>query len=168
MARMTTKTDFNEERCLSGHPLVSPEPPLLSTVLGSWVAVCLWNPGTKTGAASRRLYPAPKIEEEATAGFGNISLRWPMHLALERDANQRAQGAARRLCQKSLMRAYRRGDVFGTRGSLTKHGIRIISVEAGGHAGHRIVYNRLTCKTVTGKDQNRRVDGHHVQGSRQH
>ena len=94
MTRMTTKTDFIEYMLLPGQIYFSRQPSLISTVLGSCVAVCLWDPKKKIGGMSHYLYPVTKIKEEATARYGNVSLRCLMHLFLE-------QGVKKKICRPS-------------------------------------------------------------------
>lgn len=62
------------ERVAYLHPgelVVSPEPRLLNTVVGSCVAVFLWDAGRRAGGMNHYLLPAG----EATPRFGSVAIR---------------------------------------------------------------------------------------------
>jgi len=66
--------DFIDFMLLPGQIYMSEEPSRISTVLGSCVAVCLWNSKKKIGAMCHYLYPFIDVPEEATAKYGNVAL----------------------------------------------------------------------------------------------
>jgi len=80
MNRVMMQPDIIDYMLLPGQIYVSQEPARISMVLGSCVAVCLWNSQHKIVAMSSYLYPFTMVEAEATAKYGNVALNCMMRL----------------------------------------------------------------------------------------
>jgi chemotaxis protein CheD len=59
----------------AGHILVSRDPCRVTTVLGSCVAVGIWDPSTGVGGLNHFLLPERSAKGEASPRFGNIAVR---------------------------------------------------------------------------------------------
>lgn len=57
----------------AGQLAVAAEPTAIVTVLGSCVAVCLWDPGSRVGGVNHFLLPH-HVERERSARFGNVAV----------------------------------------------------------------------------------------------
>lgn len=127
-----------------GYIFLSPEPYLISTVVGSSVAVALWDTESRQGGMSNFLYPFVEGSKQGTALYGNVAIPYMIRMFLEEGAsekNLRSQifgGAqaeqldAEEVAQKNIEIARR---------VLRHHGIKVISEDVGGRLGRKIVYN---------------------------
>jgi chemotaxis protein CheD len=57
----------------AGQLVVAAQPTAIATVLGSCVAVCLWDPGSRVGGVNHFLLPH-HVERERSARFGNVAV----------------------------------------------------------------------------------------------
>jgi chemotaxis protein CheD len=57
----------------AGQLAVASEPTAIATVLGSCVAVCLWDPGSRVGGVNHFLLPH-HVERERSPRFGNVAV----------------------------------------------------------------------------------------------
>ena len=73
---------------LAGIHFFQREPSLLSTVLGSNVAVSLWDQKKKYGGMANFLYPSANVRESATAQYGNVAVRHLINMFLEEGAKE--------------------------------------------------------------------------------
>src|SRR5260370_577160 len=58
-----------------GQMFASTEPCVVTTILGSCVAICLWDPSTGVGGANHYLLPYQVREGQSSARFGNVAVR---------------------------------------------------------------------------------------------
>jgi chemotaxis protein CheD len=59
-----------------GHIYLNHEPALVSTVVGSCVAVSLWDSKNKYGGVAHFLYPFTEDRNRATAQYGNVAVKY--------------------------------------------------------------------------------------------
>jgi len=129
---------------LPGYIFLSQEPYLISTVVGSSVAVALWDADIKLGGMSNFLYPLWESSEEATTVYGNVAIPYMVRMFREegaKDYNLQSQifgGAESDLTEAGKI-AHENIEV--AKSILKKQGIKVISEDVGGRLGRKIVYN---------------------------
>lgn len=144
---------LNEYFLRPGYIYVPRVPTLISAVLGSCVAVCLWDKKQEYGGMNLFLYPQTRDPEKATSQYGNVATKTLIRLFLEegsRKKNLEAQifGGAHPESTGEKAEVSRR-NIAVARHVLGKNGIRIISEDVGGTRGRKLVYNTLTNEVVS-------------------
>ena len=133
-----------------GQLFASAEPAEASTILGSCVAVCLWDARSRAGGANHFLLPDWAESGSASPRYGNV--------AIERLVRQmEGLGAPRRGLQAKLfggaavLEAFRgRGNHLGARNVdlarrlLGELGIPIVAEDVGGNRGRKLIF-RTDC-----------------------
>jgi chemotaxis protein CheD len=135
-----------------GYIYIPGEPTLISAVLGSCVAVCLWDRAKQYGGMNHFLYPATRSPGESTAKYGNIATRMLIRLFLHsgsRKEHLEAQifGGSNRGNEREAIDIGRQ-NVEVARQMLTRSGIALLSQDVGGTKGRKLVYNTLTNEMV--------------------
>jgi len=129
---------------LPGYIFLSQEPYLISTVVGSSVAVTLWDAESKRGGMSNFLYPSRKRSEEKTAIYGNVAIPYLVKMFLEEGAQEKNLssqifgGGMKELLEAGTVA---QKNIEIARNVLKRHGIKVISEDVGGRLGRKIVYN---------------------------
>jgi len=129
-----------------GQLFASRESHAVTTILGSCVAVCLWDPGAKIGGINHYLLPNFSGDGVASARFGDISIR-------ELLAKLLAIGCDRRRLQAKLfggacvLEAFRERknhlgsqNVLTARELLAAEAIPVIGEDVGGHRGRKLIF----------------------------
>lgn len=119
---------------------------LVSTILGSCVAVCLWDPESLRGGMNHYMLPLWNGEGLPTPKFGNVAIDGLLKKML-------GLGCVR---ENLVAKIFGGGDVLnvgpglfqvGERNTLVAkqllvgHGIRIVASDTGGTSGRRILFN---------------------------
>jgi chemotaxis protein CheD len=130
-----------------GQLFVSVENYAVTTILGSCVSVCLWDPVTKIAGVNHFLLPCVAGEGQASARFGDYAVRQLIVDVL-------ALGAAPDRLQAKLfggacvLDAFRsRGNHLGAkniavaRGELQSANIPILGEDVGGHKGRKLIFH---------------------------
>jgi chemotaxis protein CheD len=129
---------------LPGYIFMSPEPYLISTVLGSSVAVALWDAESKLGGMATFLYPVRQRTDKVTAIYGNVAIPHMIKMFLEEGAKkENLQSQIFGGSGADLLEAQNIADenIDIARSILKKYGIKVISEDVGGRLGRKIVYN---------------------------
>jgi chemotaxis protein CheD len=130
-----------------GQLFTASEPLLVSTILGSCVAVCLWDADASLAGINHYLLPSDPVRGHSDLRYGNI--------AIERLINEMVSAGATkyRLTAKLVGGASILGKASGTRQSigdqnvavarqiLEKHGIPINAEQTGGQRGRKLVFH---------------------------
>ena len=123
---------------------VSPQPAVISTVLGSCIAVCLYDAKGRVGGMNHFQFPATRRQDQATARYGNVALPYLIRMILERgskknDLEAQIFGGAhnREISPEDVGRE----NLTIARRLLAREGIRIVSEDVGGEKGRKIVFN---------------------------
>jgi chemotaxis protein CheD len=137
----------------SGYIYVPLTPTLISTVLGSCVAVCVWDRKREYGGMNHFLYPSTQNPKEATAKFGNVATKTLIRLFLDEGSkreNLEAQifGGANPPKAAPDFRKISRDNIAVARSILHKSRIPIISEDVGGERGRKLVFNSLTGEII--------------------
>ena len=128
---------------------VSGEPHSIQTILGSCVAVCLYDTKLKIGGMNHFMMPFWNGEGLASPKYGNISIEVLLENMLEAGAHQKdcvakVFGGAHQfnVNNSSLMVGDRNIDVSET--MLKKYKIPIVAHSMGGTQGRKILFNTFT------------------------
>jgi chemotaxis protein CheD len=143
------QTAAGERRKFYLHPgqlFVSPENYAVTTILGSCVSVCLWDPATKIAGINHFLLPYAVEDAPISTRFGDCAVRQLI-------ADMRALGAALDRLQAKIfggacvLDAFRRRDhhlgaknVAVARGELESAKIPILGEDIGGHKGRKLIF----------------------------
>jgi chemotaxis protein CheD len=130
-----------------GQVFTASQPLLVSTILGSCIAVCLWDEKTRLAGINHYLLPSDPVRGKSDLRYGNI--------AIERliDEMVSAGAATQRLVAKVVGGA----SILGSGGSarlsigdqnaavarqaLQKHGIAITAEQTGGLRGRKLLFH---------------------------
>lgn len=130
-----------------GYIFCPAEPISIHTVLGSCVAVCLWDSHRKAGGMNHFLLPSTSRPEEATPRFGNVATTELIRM-MERNGSKRGHLLAQILGGAAPARSSEltagRANVDAARAVLRKKGIRVCSEDVGGQMGRKIVFDTHT------------------------
>lgn len=142
-------TSFQEYLLRPGYIYISRLPTLISTVLGSCVAVALWDKKREYGGMNHFLYPLVRSPGQATAQFGNVAIKALVQLFLDEGSQRKhleAQifGGAHRTESSSEEVEICQQNVAIGRQILARNKIPIVSEDVGGTKGRKIVYNTFT------------------------
>lgn len=142
-----------------GYIYIPVRPATISTVLGSAVAVCLYDRKRKIGGMCHYLYPRLGDGDRATARFGQAAVAYLVHLLRE-------EGSKPRNLEAQIFggadRPGRAGTAIGqanarvARSVLAARGVRIVSEDVGGRKGRKIVFNTATNEIAVLKADNLR------------
>jgi chemotaxis protein CheD len=135
-----------------GFLFLTREPTVIYTVLGSCVAVCLWDRRNKIGAMNHFLYPRVADPAQATTRYGNVAVLTLIRL-------MRAEGVSRGGLEGQIFGGGTQGpdqseedigprNVQVARKILTQQGIPITSEDVGGSKGRKLIYNTGTNEAV--------------------
>ncbi|PLX88196.1 MAG: chemotaxis protein CheD [Desulfuromonas sp.] len=132
-----------------GGLFVDPRPHLVTTVLGSCISVCLWDPKLRVGGINHYLLPLWNGEGLSTPKYGNIAIEklidGMLVLGCEKQ-NLIAKvfgGAALWKNQPGLLRVGDRNAALADE-LLKKHNIPIVGSDLFGEQGRKIIFNTET------------------------
>jgi len=127
---------------------------LISTVVGSCVAVSLWDCRKEYGAMAHYLYPVTEDRSQASAQYGNVAILYLIKLFLAEGSkikNLKAQvfggainpaGGCERIGSENVRIAEK---------LLARKRIPVVSEDVGGMMGRKIVYNTFQNEAVVYK-----------------
>jgi len=129
-----------------GQLIVSSEPATITTILGSCIAVCLWDASTSIGGMNHFMLPIPVAGHSASPRFGNIAMQQlvdRMQAAGARMSNVRAKvfGGA------WMFPVAGRRNHLGEQNAelaiafLTRAAIPIVERDLGGTRGRKLVFH---------------------------
>ncbi len=127
-----------------GHIYFSKRAAVVRTVVGSCVAVCIWDTLLKYGGMNHFLKPSTKDASKATPRYGNVATAALVKMMDEAGCDRRnlvAQilGGA---CPKNSKEAFE--NIKVARGILNKKGITILSEDTGGSIGRKVAFDTDT------------------------
>lgn len=133
-----------------GQLAVRRRPTNIKTIVGSCVAVCLWDPATRIGGVNHYLLAQPGDDDVPDTRFGSSATEQLI------DRMRRAGAELRRLEASVIGGGHPvnsiKTNVIGDENAavavavLRKHGIRIVRRETGGACGRKLLF-----KTATGE-----------------
>lgn len=125
-----------------GFIIVSKEPHLVHTVLGSCVSVCLWDNQAHFGGMNHFLFGRDR-NNERTARFGSVSIPHLYRLMLD-------YGASRNCLQAHILGGGQHAELNSHVGTenvavaeeiLKKFGIEVLTRDVGGQIGRKVIFN---------------------------
>jgi len=136
----------NNHYLLPGNLFAHREAHIVTTVLGSCVSVCLWDPRNKVGGINHFLLPFWNGEGLASPKYGNIAISKLIEKMLGLGCDKRNLkakifgGSAMFKMTNALMNIGERNIVLA-QDALNEENIPIIASDVGGKTGRKIVYN---------------------------
>lgn len=130
-----------------GQLFVSPEPAEIVTVLGSCVAVCLWDSSRKVGGVNHFLLPDWIGNGHSSPRFGNVATRelvaGLLQLGCRRQDLQAKVFGGACVIEAFRGRAEHLGvkNVEAARRALAAERVRVVGEEVGGARGRRLVFH---------------------------
>jgi len=127
-----------------GHIHLGHEASLLWTVLGSCMAVSLWDNQKMWGGMCHFLYPFTADSRKATAQYGNVAVKCLVKMFLDGGAkgkNLRAQLFGGAQANSANCSKIAKENLQMARMILKSYHIATISEDTGGYMGRKIVYN---------------------------
>jgi chemotaxis protein CheD len=130
-----------------GQLFVSPESYAVTTILGSCVSVCLWDPCSKIGGINHFLLPVDAGDDQASLRFGNLAVRELIEEVLAICGTQ-TRLQAKLFGGACVLEAFRsRQNHLGTknvqiaREVLEMADIPIIGEDVGGDRGRKLIFH---------------------------
>lgn len=121
----------------------------ITTVLGSCIAVCLWDPMLKTGGMNHYMLPLWNGEGLASPRYGNIAIQKLIEKMLRlgsKKQNLKAKifGGAAVLNSSSSLLSVGARNILVAEDLLLQEKIPIVSQDVGGELGRKIQFNTTT------------------------
>ena len=129
-----------------GQLFASTSPKLVSTILGSCVSVCLWDPEVRVGGLNHYLLPQCVTNGVSSPRFGNVAIR-ELLAEVHRIGGARYRLQAKIFGGASIIDAFQTGsgslgmqNVSLARRFLADAGIPIVNEDTGGTQGRKLVF----------------------------
>ena len=147
---------------MSGSIFVHNEAYFVTTVLGSCVSVCLWDPAKRIGAINHYMLPLWNGEGIASLKYGSIAIPAMIEKMIElgslkKNLQAKIFGGSAVFGKPSAVMNIGEGNIIIAQSELKKEQIPIISRDVGGKIGRKIVYDLFT-GTVLVKKLNAQID----------
>lgn len=129
--------------------IVSTKPHLVTTVLGSCVAVCLYDPILKFGGINHYMLPLWNGEGLASPKYGNIAIKKLIELMIANGSNKsslKAKVFGGSEIMESNISNFRIGErnIIIAFETLEEEKIPVLSKSVGGKLGRKIIYDTFT------------------------
>jgi two-component system chemotaxis response regulator CheB len=152
-------SEINRVFILPGEYFISKQPHIISTLLGSCVAVCLYHPGQKFGGMNHYMLPTSATKEKS-GKYGDYAIGVLLQF-MERTLGNLAgleaiiSGGANVVSNISTGAQIGPRNIEIARQTLQKHHIKIIAENVGGNVGLKLHYqnwdNKLTIEKMDRK-----------------
>jgi len=133
-----------------GQVFVSPDPTEVTTILGSCVAVCVFDPVLRLGGTNHYLLPHWVGNGSSSTRFGNVAVRSLIDRMLAL-GGQRQNLQAKVFGGACVIDAFQgRGDHLGTKNAevalrtLRHEGIPVVADDVGGRRGRKVIFHTDT------------------------
>lgn len=130
-----------------GAVFVSDTPASVTTILGSCVAVCMWDAALGIGGANHFLLPYSGDEEELSLRFGDVAVEHLIDRLISLGCS-RNNLQAKLFGGANVIKAFSSADDLlglqnaeSARESLAKFGIPIIKQDVGGSQGRKLIFH---------------------------
>lgn len=145
-----------------GYIYVPAEHTIVSTVLGSCVAVVLWDRKRRLGGINHFQMPTCKDKDKPTARYGDASTLMLIRMMLEGGAKKKhldAQLFGGAYNEAASAMDVGRENIRTARRILAQKGIRVVSEDVGGILGRKIVFDSAANEVAVLKvDRLRKMD----------
>lgn len=129
-----------------GHIFVAAKPATVTTILGSCVAVCLWDAQRRIGGLNHFLLPHPAAGVAASARFGNVAME--LLVTSMREAGARIPFLRARVFGGACMFPQMQSSAhLGVKNAelalddLARRGIEVVEAHTGGNRGRKLIFN---------------------------
>lgn len=126
----------------------------MRTVLGSCVAICLWDKRLKYGAMSHFVQPVTKDPTLATARYGNVAVSASVRMMDDagcRREDLQAQILGGAILEGTGESATGQKNVRIAKAILSRKKVRIVSEDVGGTMGRKVIFHVGTGEVVVFK-----------------
>ncbi len=130
-----------------GQLFASAERSAVSTILGSCVAVCLWDPISKIGGINHYLLPLWTGQGTSSPRFGDVAVRDLLNKLLKL-GSQKPRLQAKLFGGACVVEAFREGEnhlgaknVQAAEELLEKEGIPLVAHDVGGCRGRKLIFH---------------------------
>lgn len=117
---------------------------ILQTVVGSCVAVCLWDKKRKIGAMNHFLFPVTRRKDKATPKYGNVAMIVLTRMMFDEGCqpeNVKAHIIGGGYPEGTTEHSIGKENVRIATEALHQKGIRITSADIGGTVGRKILFD---------------------------
>ncbi|MFO7784295.1 MAG: chemotaxis protein CheD [Thermodesulfobacteriota bacterium] len=153
-----------------GYIYLPVRPTVVSTVLGSCVAVVLWDGKRGAGGINHFQFPTCDEPERPTAKYGDASTAMLIRMMIKDGSKTKhleAQIFGGACNRKVSSWDVGRDNVRTARRVLAKHGIRVISEDVGGERGRKVIFDAVNNEmAVLRVEQLRKGDWHPYEDDR--
>lgn len=134
-----------------GYIYFSKTPAVVRTVVGSCVAVCIWDKKLQCGGMNHFLRPWTRDADEATPQYGNVATA--ALIKIMEDAGCQRQNMVAQITGGAVPDGIEgagigSGNVEVAREILTRKGIALVSEDTGGKMGRKLIYDTFTGQLV--------------------
>ena len=147
-----------------GYILVADRPTVISTVLGSCVAVCIYDRKRKVGGMNHFQLPAVDAAESATARYGNAATLALVRMLIGEGSeveDMEAQIFGGGYNPEVSSEDVGRENIQVARKVLARKGVRVVSEDVGGERGRKVVFDTGSSEVAIMKvDRIRKGDWH--------
>lgn len=145
MSAMTIGTDRERRFLQPGHLVVSATPLSVTTILGSCVSVCLWDPQKGVGGMNHFMLPMVAGFSASSARFGNVAMEELIIKLGEAGARlpflrARVFGGACMFKQMQSPSHLGAKNVAVALDFLSRRGIEIVQSDIGGNRGRKLIF----------------------------
>lgn len=130
-----------------GYIYITFNPTFIQTVLGSSVAVCIFDPQIHCAGINHYIYPSVDDPEKATPRYGNVSIPTLLKMMIEAGSciqNMEAQIFGGAHLKDNPMENVGERNIAMAHSKLEKAGVHIVSEDTGGMMGRKIVFDTLS------------------------
>jgi len=132
-----------------GGLFVAKEPYLVTTILGSCVAVCIWDPVSHIGGINHFMLPLWNGQGLASPRYGNIAIEKLIEKiellgASSYHLKAKIFGGAEVIANSTNQFKIGERNCLVARSIIAEHNIPIISSSVGGFQGRKIIFNTFT------------------------
>ena len=141
--------EYSKHFLYPGALFTNKKPYLVNTILGSCVAICLWDPILSIGGINHFMLPLWNGEGLASPRYGNIATNKIIKNmealgSLKRNLKAKVFGGAEVIATSSNHYHIGMRNVKMAEQLLAEHRITIVSSSVGGKQGRKIIYNTHT------------------------
>jgi chemotaxis protein CheD len=130
-----------------GQIVTSGQPLMVSTILGSCVSICLWDPAAKIGGINHYLLPNNPLNGQSDLRYGNTATERLIETLLELGVKKQrivakvVGGASILTSFSDTRKSIGDQNVDIARTLLAKHGINVSGEQTGGTRGRKLLFH---------------------------
>ncbi len=130
-----------------GQIVTSGQPLMVSTILGSCVSICLWDPAAKVGGINHYLLPTNPLNGQSDLRYGNTATERLIETLLglgvkkQRIVAKVVSGASILTNFSDTRKSIGDQNVDVARTLLAKHGINVSGEQTGGTRGRKLLFH---------------------------